>query len=141
MQIGIGTYALFWESHAESPRPLGLAASIDRAAEVGCDVFQICDDPRIEQVDAPGLDALRDRAELLGVALELGTRTIGRDHLARYLDLNGSASAVAADLALHRNTVRYRLAQVESLTGLDPSVTADRVQLWLALTVSRLRGG
>lgn len=61
--------------------------------------------------------------------------------LARYLDLNGSASAVAADLVLHRNTVRYRLAQIESLTGLDPGVTADRVQLWLALTVDRLRRG
>lgn len=61
--------------------------------------------------------------------------------LARYLDLNGSASAVAADLSLHRNTVRYRLAQIETLTGLNPGVTADRVQLWLALTVSRVRDG
>ena len=58
--------------------------------------------------------------------------------LESYLNNNGSVSAVAEALTLHRNTVRYRLAQITELTGYDPSVTADRVQLWLALAVSRL---
>jgi purine catabolism regulator len=58
--------------------------------------------------------------------------------LESYLNNNGSVAAVAEALTLHRNTVRYRLAQVTELTGYDPSVTADRVQLWLALAVSRL---
>jgi purine catabolism regulator len=47
-------------------------------------------------------------------------------------------AAVAEELTLHRNTVRYRLAQITELTGYDPAVTADRVQLWLALAVARL---
>ncbi len=55
--------------------------------------------------------------------------------LRRYLDLNGSVAAVAADLDLHRNTIRYRLQQVVALTGYDPAVTADRVHLYLALRV------
>ncbi|MCZ2402270.1 helix-turn-helix domain-containing protein [Paenarthrobacter sp. Z7-10] len=55
-----------------------------------------------------------------------------------YLRLNGSVAAVAEALALHRNTVRYRLTQIAELTGYDPAVTADRVQLWLALAVRRL---
>ncbi|KAD4060237.1 PucR family transcriptional regulator [Arthrobacter yangruifuii] len=55
-----------------------------------------------------------------------------------YLLLNGSVAAVAADLGLHRNTVRYRLAQIAELTGYDPTVTADRVHLYLALNVRRL---
>ena len=55
-----------------------------------------------------------------------------------YLVLNGSVAAVAADLGLHRNTVRYRLAQIAELTGYDPAVTADRVHLYLALNVRRL---
>ena len=55
-----------------------------------------------------------------------------------YLLLNGSVAAVAADLGLHRNTVRYRLAQIAELTGYDPAVTADRVHLYLALNVRRL---
>ncbi|MUK03148.1 PucR family transcriptional regulator, partial [Vibrio cholerae] len=55
--------------------------------------------------------------------------------LRRYLDLNGSVAAVASDLDLHRNTIRYRLQQVVALTGYDPAVTADRVHLYLALRV------
>jgi PucR family transcriptional regulator, purine catabolism regulatory protein len=55
-----------------------------------------------------------------------------------YLRLNGSVASVADALTLHRNTVRYRLTQISELTGYDPSVTADRVQLWLALAVRRL---
>lgn len=58
--------------------------------------------------------------------------------LETYLRLNGSVAAVADALALHRNTVRYRLTQIAELTGYDPALTADRVQLWLALAVRRL---
>lgn len=58
--------------------------------------------------------------------------------LQTYLQLNGSLAAVAEELSLHRNTVRYRLGQITELTGFDPSVTADRVQLWLALSVRKL---
>lgn len=58
--------------------------------------------------------------------------------LERYLQLNGSVAAVAEALALHRNTVRYRLTQIAELTGYDPASTPDRVQLWLALAVRRL---
>lgn len=58
--------------------------------------------------------------------------------LESYLNHNGSVAAVAEALTLHRNTVRYRLAQITELTGYDPSQTPDRVQLWLALAVQRL---
>ncbi|PPB49024.1 PucR family transcriptional regulator [Arthrobacter pityocampae] len=58
--------------------------------------------------------------------------------LQRYLDLDGSVAAVAAALDLHRNTIRYRLQQVVTLTGYDPAVTADRVHLYLALRVRAL---
>ncbi|MDN3481932.1 PucR family transcriptional regulator [Arthrobacter sp. APC 3897] len=58
--------------------------------------------------------------------------------LDHYLSLNGSVAAVADELGLHRNTVRYRLGQITELTGYDPAVTADRVHLFLALSVRRL---
>jgi purine catabolism regulator len=58
--------------------------------------------------------------------------------LEAFLDLNGSVAAVASELDLHRNSVRYRLAQIVELTGYDPAVTADRVHLWLALAVRRM---
>ncbi|MHA7294794.1 PucR family transcriptional regulator [Arthrobacter sp. HLT1-21] len=59
--------------------------------------------------------------------------------LERYLALNGSVAAVAEALQLHRNTVRYRLQQIQDLSGYDPGITADRVHLYLALNVRGLR--
>lgn len=58
--------------------------------------------------------------------------------LETYLTLNGSVAQVAEQLNLHRNTVRYRLGQIAELTGYDPAVTADRVQLYLALAVRKV---
>ncbi len=58
--------------------------------------------------------------------------------LRHYLELDGSVGAVAETLGLHRNTVRYRLQQISELSGYDPTTTADRVQLWLALTAKEI---
>ncbi|MEE1621245.1 PucR family transcriptional regulator [Zafaria sp. Z1313] len=58
--------------------------------------------------------------------------------LTGYLEANGSVGAVAAALGLHRNTVRYRIQQIAELSGYDPTQTADRVQLWLALSAREL---
>lgn len=60
--------------------------------------------------------------------------------LETYLSLNGSVAKVAHALGLHRNTVRYRLSQIADLSGYDPALTADRVHLYLALSVRRLAG-
>jgi len=53
--------------------------------------------------------------------------------LRAYLAADGSVREVAGRLFVHRNTVRYRLAQVERLTGRSLASMQDRVQLWLAL--------
>ncbi|WP_344308557.1 PucR family transcriptional regulator [Fodinicola feengrottensis] len=58
--------------------------------------------------------------------------------LRAFLDANGSVGTVAQRLILHRNTVRYRIAQIEKLTDRSLADTADRVQFWLALTAARL---
>ena len=57
--------------------------------------------------------------------------------LAVYLEADGQAGEVARQLGIHRNTVRYRLQQVAELSGFDPTVTAGRVHLWLALAQER----
>ncbi|MDN5853399.1 MAG: helix-turn-helix domain-containing protein, partial [Actinomycetia bacterium] len=74
---------------------------------------------------------------------ELGEATLAPLHdppdspllttLATYLEVGGSVNETAERLFVHRNTVRYRLGQIESLTGKSLSVTRDRVHLWLAL--------
>lgn len=120
MKIGIGSYALFWESSDRNLAPLDLPGAIDRAAHLGCEVFQICDDPRIEQLDAGQLQSLRERAELLGIELELGTRTIDPAHLGRYIDL---AEALGA------RTLRSMIQSQEIVDGPGAAVAALRTTL------------
>jgi len=60
--------------------------------------------------------------------------------LRAYLDADGSVAAVAGRLIVHRNTVRYRIEQIERLTGRSLASTADRVQLWLAMAATKLEG-
>ncbi|MFI9379943.1 PucR family transcriptional regulator [Kutzneria sp. NPDC052558] len=54
-----------------------------------------------------------------------------------FLDCSGSWSQAAARLHLHVNTLRYRIGRIEDLTGRDLSRFADRVDLFLALELSR----
>lgn len=120
MDIGIGSYALYWEGSERNPDRLGIADMIDRAAQLGCDVFQICDDVRIEDADADDLAALRERAERHGLRLELGTRTIDPNHLARYL-------AIAR--ALDARVLRSMIQTHEVTGGIEQAIAALRSTL------------
>ncbi|MFD7030657.1 PucR family transcriptional regulator [Streptomyces sp. NPDC059917] len=57
-----------------------------------------------------------------------------------YLDCAGQAGRTAAALGIHRQTLYYRLARVEKLTGLDLDAGEDRLLLHMALKASRLHG-
>jgi carbohydrate diacid regulator len=52
---------------------------------------------------------------------------------------NCSPSFTASRLAIHRNTLGYRLDRIASLTGLDPRRFDDAVQIRLALALRGLR--
>jgi DNA-binding PucR family transcriptional regulator len=56
-----------------------------------------------------------------------------RRTLEAFLDCSGSWSKVSELLHVHVNTVRYRIARVEELTGRDLSRLEDRVDIFLAL--------
>jgi PucR family transcriptional regulator, purine catabolism regulatory protein len=60
--------------------------------------------------------------------------------LRAYLEEDASVTRVAGRLFVHRNTVRYRLEQIERLTGRSLGSTQDRVQFWLALHAVSLGG-
>lgn len=47
---------------------------------------------------------------------------------------DGSPTRAAAELFCHRNTVIYRVKQIERLTGRDLTDPRDKMMLWLALT-------
>uniref|UniRef100_UPI00193AA183 PucR family transcriptional regulator n=1 Tax=Segeticoccus rhizosphaerae TaxID=1104777 RepID=UPI00193AA183 len=59
--------------------------------------------------------------------------------LRTWLAQDCSMAATCAALHLHRNSLRYRLAQIGELTGRDLDTMAARVDLWLALHHGRLR--
>jgi sugar diacid utilization regulator len=49
------------------------------------------------------------------------------DTVRAYLDANGDVGRVAADLAVHRNTIRNRIARFQAATGVDLSNATDRL--------------
>jgi len=58
--------------------------------------------------------------------------------LSTFFAANCSPSAAASDLAVHRNTLSYRLDKIASLTGLDPRRFDDAVLIRLALLIRSL---
>ena len=57
---------------------------------------------------------------------------------AAYLDHAGNVQRAATELAVHRQTLYYRLRRIEELTGLDLADGRDRLRLHLALTLAPL---
>ena len=57
-----------------------------------------------------------------------------------FLDCAGSASRAAAVLQVHRQTLYYRLARIEEMTGLDLADGEARLLLHASLKAARLRG-
>jgi hypothetical protein len=57
-----------------------------------------------------------------------------------WLAAEGSTSAAAERLHLHRNSVRYRLRRLEELTGRDLARPIDAAQVYLALECARILG-
>jgi len=55
-----------------------------------------------------------------------------------FLDHAGQAGRTAAALAIHRQTLYYRLSRIEQLTGLDLSDGESRLLLHMALKAARL---
>lgn len=62
-----------------------------------------------------------------GAALEATVRS--------YLEHDGSVTETCRAMNLHRNSLRYRLGQIEGLLGKRLTATQDRLELWLALQV------
>ncbi|KRB72709.1 hypothetical protein ASE01_21895 [Nocardioides sp. Root190] len=82
-------------------------------------------------------DDLRAAAVPPGIEHLLATASADAIATARtWLDEAGSASRTADRLAVHRQTVYHRLAQVEKAAGLDLSRGQDRLRLHLALELA-----
>ncbi len=120
MAYGISTYAYFWRFSDRAPRPMTLPEMLRDTAELGGQVFQICDYAPIESYDAAQLADVRATADDLGLVLELGTRGVRPGHLLKYLDM-----ARKLDVTLVRsmlNTADHRPDTTEAVSLLKEAV-------------------
>lgn len=140
--------------HAELGARIGYGGSYANASGVRWSYFEALEALRHgERVNTPAKLSLtsllltardvpvQDLAqEALGPLQEFDANNRGEllATLREYFRLDGSVGAVAESLGLHRNTVRYRMQQITDLSGYDPTVTSDRVQLWIALSALEL---
>ncbi len=88
-------------------------------------------------------DALRAFADSLLAPLDAYDRDHGGElllSLQGFLQHNARWEAAAAELFVHRHTLRYRMRKVEELTGRDLSSSFDRMEFWLALRARDLQG-
>lgn len=83
-------------------------------------------------------DAVRAYADaLLAPLAEYGAQARGSlvESLRVWLAHNGQWDTAAAELGVHRHTLRYRMGRVERLLGRPLSDAGTRMELWLALSV------
>jgi purine catabolism regulator len=86
-------------------------------------------------------DALRAFADSMLAPLDAYDREHGGElhaSLRAFLQHNARWEAAAAELYVHRHTLRYRMRKVEELTGRDLASSFDRMEFWLALRAREL---
>lgn len=74
------------------------------------------------------------------LALPAADRDMLLETARAWLAHGGSTSAAANELYLHRNTVRYRLRRLESVTGRDLANPVDAAEMFVALEAVRILG-
>lgn len=85
--IGLGTYAYFWQHSDRALDPLSLIDAFEDTREQGVELFQICDYAPLETMSDALLREAASAARDLGITIELGTKGIAPEHLARFLEI------------------------------------------------------
>lgn len=134
--MGIGRYHRGLDGLARSYQDARAALSLGS---------RLSGENRGHTLDALGVAAfvgVTDEPTKLGLALHLLSPLDAEpellDTLQAFFGENCRPLAAAARLGLHRNTLNYRLDKITSLTGLNPRVFDDAVQIRLALLIRHL---
>ncbi|QKJ20633.1 sugar phosphate isomerase/epimerase family protein [Microbacterium hominis] len=111
--IGLGTYAYFWQHSDRVPEPLSLIGAFEDTAAQGVALFQICDYAPLEGMDAAALADAATAARDLGLTIELGTKGLEPERLARFLALAEVFDATLVRSMLLSPTSRPTLDEAE----------------------------
>jgi DNA-binding HxlR family transcriptional regulator len=114
------------------PNRAASAATADEAGEAANPVDALLTS------DLDAARAIYEQAIAPLVRYDSQYRTSLVETLATWFACDASVSMAAAKLFAHRHTVRYRLARVRELTGLDSADAEDRERLALGLRAMRL---
>lgn len=109
MRLGLSSFSYPWAigvPGSEPRQPMTLDGLLDRALTSGVDVLQVADNLPLDRLADHELAAVAERARAGGVSLEVGTRGIAAERVARYLAIAGIVGSpivrVVVDWAGHR---------------------------------------
>jgi len=112
--IGLGTYAYFWQHSERAPEPLSLIGAFEDTRAQGVGLFQICDYQPLERMSAAELRTAASAASALGLTIELGTKGIAPEQLARFLELAEVFDARLVRSMVYGPDSRPSLAEAET---------------------------
>lgn len=90
MQLGIGSFTYAWSIGKPNHPPahsLSAIELVEKAAQLGVCLVQICDNLPLEKLSEPELQQLQKQAGELGIKIEVGTRGIKTENLQVQLEL------------------------------------------------------
>ncbi|WP_432514715.1 sugar phosphate isomerase/epimerase family protein [Kineococcus sp. SYSU DK001] len=132
MAIGVSTYAYQHRADPSAPEPASLPAMLHEIADLGGQVFQVCDHPDLEALTPAGAAQLRAAAAERGLVLETGTRGTRPEHLRKHLGLAQSLGAVTVrSMAFATGDRPSHPEIVERLRAVVPEYAAAGVTLGL----------
>jgi 3-oxoisoapionate decarboxylase len=130
--IGLGTYAFFWQHSDQVDDPLSLSGAFEATRALEVDLFQICDYAPLESMTDVELADAAAAARDLGLTIELGTKGIEPERLARFLELAEVFDAALVRSMLYGPDSRPSLAEAEAqLTSAMVAYEASGVSLAL----------
>ncbi|WP_243074408.1 sugar phosphate isomerase/epimerase [Microbacterium sp. SS28] len=109
--IGLGTYAFFWQHEGRDGEPLSLRGAFEATSELGVDLFQICDYAPLDAMTDAEVEGAAAAARELGLTIQLGTKGIEPERLARYLRLAEAFDARLVRSMLYGPDSRPTLAE------------------------------
>jgi len=122
MRLGLSSFSFPWAIGVPGytpPRPLDAVGLLEKAAELGARLLQVCDNLPLHLLPEAELAAFERRANRLGVALEVGTHGIGPEQLRTYLRLaqrlHSPIVRTVTDAGAHRASEDEVVAALESL--------------------------
>ncbi len=133
VRLGFGSYAFAWAIGVPGfppSAPLDAFGLVRRAAEWGLKVVQIDDNLPLDRLPPSDLRSLRALADGSGVRLEVGTRGLLDDNLARYLEVAGALGSAILRVVIDAPGFEPGPDEVvASLRRLAPALERARVTL------------